>query len=629
MEAVSRYVSRAIIYIVPAALITAGLGSLASICTFNILLGLVMVPGTAVIMAAVGLGVGAFTRFVLKKSTQMVQDATILAGLIVGGALALVFLTYLGANPVWAARGALVGALGGVGYLGYRTERSLSRNLAARRVENRLEEVLRTTSPESLADSLKELLLDCEMALGSLDPTTARVVRHIADAYRARQRIDVAETLYKRVLYVYQEYSGDTTLEQSQLLHEIATMYLAKEDTSSAIPVCRRALSLRESKESQNSLGVARIRWTLAQLYAGNEKYREAVAIGREALESIGKHFGASHPETVEACQIIALYCQEAGQTNTALDLITSVLKRQEDNQEQAGPALLKLLAVKANIETELGKKDQAAATKAKALVALKQHGGPEHPKCKEVLDEAVDLLYQPEWTEEQKAFWSSVARGEQSKAKVAIDQDATLVELVDSDGWTVFHWVAFWDMDRLLESLLFRGGKIPNTGLPPTLVAARWGNRKTMASLLSRGAEVEARDQEGNTILHTAVLSGDTRTVEVLSHRGTKFNLKNDQGQTSLWLAASLGLDSMVVELLARGSDINLPDQQGRTPLHIAVEKGHETVIQCLVYNGARTDLQDQEQRRPKDRAAQLGFQDLVQLLASHEETEETPSDG
>jgi ankyrin repeat protein len=58
-----------------------------------------------------------------------------------------------------------------------------------------------------------------------------------------------------------------------------------------------------------------------------------------------------------------------------------------------------------------------------------------------------------------------------------------------------------------------------------------------------------------GNTLLHSAVVSGDVREVERLLAAGANPRIANREGQTALRVAALLGHDE-IYGLLARPSD-------------------------------------------------------------------------
>ena len=58
--------------------------------------------------------------------------------------------------------------------------------------------------------------------------------------------------------------------------------------------------------------------------------------------------------------------------------------------------------------------------------------------------------------------------------------------------------------------------------------MAAREGRAKTVAALLSFGADADAKDKEGNSCLHIAAAQGSNEILRILLHAGAKVSAKN-----------------------------------------------------------------------------------------------------
>jgi ankyrin repeat protein len=196
--------------------------------------------------------------------------------------------------------------------------------------------------------------------------------------------------------------------------------------------------------------------------------------------------------------------------------------------------------------------------------------------------------------------------------------------------------------------------------GFPKNLtalhIAANFGSDALVLLLLEKGADVNAKDSEGQTPLSWAGQNGHEAVVRLLLGRGDvdpdspdsyfgltplswaagsgheavvrlllgRVDVEPDSrdsysGQTPLSCAAGSGHEAVVRLLLGR-VDVE-PDSRdsylGRTPLSWAAESGHEAVVRLLLGRGdVDPDSPDKEGRTPLSRAAGSGHEAVVRLL-------------
>src|ERR1051326_2753350 len=97
------------------------------------------------------------------------------------------------------------------------------------------------------------------------------------------------------------------------------------------------------------------------------------------------------------------------------------------------------------------------------------------------------------------------------------------------------------------------------NPGLSKDLlIAAEKGDASALQDLLAKGADVNARDVRGKTVLMMAAESGHSAIVETLLARGANVNANDASGGTALMAAAEGGHAAIVDALLAKGADTN-----------------------------------------------------------------------
>lgn len=155
--------------------------------------------------------------------------------------------------------------------------------------------------------------------------------------------------------------------------------------------------------------------------------------------------------------------------------------------------------------------------------------------------------------------------------------------------------------------------------GTPPVSlhVAARWGDLDQVGQFLSKGADINARDEgEGNTPLHWATVAGNNAIAELLIAKGAEVDAKNDNGNTPLSLATVTDDEPIAQLLIAKGADVNTKNNKRTTPLILAAFTGHKDVAQLLIAKGAKVDAKNKKGITPLSAAAATGHRDVAALL-------------
>ena len=123
-------------------------------------------------------------------------------------------------------------------------------------------------------------------------------------------------------------------------------------------------------------------------------------------------------------------------------------------------------------------------------------------------------------------------------------------------------------------SSLIAQGANInakhPPWGLTPLLIAPDV-SREMVRYLLEKGADVNAADREGITVLMRAVHSRDSGNVKEVLNFLPKLEAKGTWNNTALTYAVVQGNPEMVKALIDAGADLNTVRADGMTPFDIA----------------------------------------------------------
>ncbi|KAI4215997.1 MAG: hypothetical protein LQ351_001493 [Letrouitia transgressa] len=191
-------------------------------------------------------------------------------------------------------------------------------------------------------------------------------------------------------------------------------------------------------------------------------------------------------------------------------------------------------------------------------------------------------------------------------------------------------HLAANFGLQTILETLLEQGADISakdSNGENALHKAAKGGHKAVVKVLLDRGANVMAEDKSGWTALHKAATSGSDEVVILLLRSGATISSGVD-GRTALHFAAEFGSEQIASALLGEGADVSataVPDfgdtwdkkfNAGRTPLHWAASNGYHGLVRLLIDRGAKVDARNATLRTPLQEALMWGHVLVVETL-------------
>ncbi|KAF5632082.1 hypothetical protein F52700_6601 [Fusarium sp. NRRL 52700] len=181
--------------------------------------------------------------------------------------------------------------------------------------------------------------------------------------------------------------------------------------------------------------------------------------------------------------------------------------------------------------------------------------------------------------------FRIAIGKGDKDTLQVLLDfgLDTNGIDLL---GDAPIHIAARSEHEVLASMLLDAHVEIEildKLGNTPLLLAVNWDHTGTIEKLLALGANASHADYKGTTALH---LTTNLETAQALISAGANTNAKNNQGETPLHSQYSEDDVAVAQLLLESGADVNARDSDGRSPLHQVSSYATELLDLYLKYD-------------------------------------------
>jgi ankyrin repeat protein len=133
------------------------------------------------------------------------------------------------------------------------------------------------------------------------------------------------------------------------------------------------------------------------------------------------------------------------------------------------------------------------------------------------------------------------------------------------------------------------------NAGVNEDLLqGATEGNTALVKRSIEQRAELESKNEEGETALILAAWYGSPEIVCLLLENGANVNAQDNNGFTAIAKASSLGVGRHyeIVEILIQASaNVNIKTKDGKSPFLLAVLNGHMELSNVLKKAGAKEE--------------------------------------
>lgn len=192
-------------------------------------------------------------------------------------------------------------------------------------------------------------------------------------------------------------------------------------------------------------------------------------------------------------------------------------------------------------------------------------------------------------------------------------------IKACDGSKNTVLHYAAEWGLQDAISLLIKKGADISAknaNGETALFNAAKTDNPKIISLLVEEGCNPNVRDNLGSTPLHIAIRWDATESAKKLIALGVDVNAQNISGKSALAEAVVGGKLELAKLLLTYDADPNTSDNSGKTVLMDAIRGKNPDVVKLLLINGANPQIQEINGRNAYHEAASATNIKIINII-------------
>ena len=237
-------------------------------------------------------------------------------------------------------------------------------------------------------------------------------------------------------------------------------------------------------------------------------------------------------------------------------------------------------------------------------------------------------------------SIWSAAGSGDLKAVKQHLAKGIDINAKDSSLGITPLASAILQDQTQMVEFLIQQSTDVNaknRDGGTALHTAAFLGQYEVAELLVQKGADVNAKNEDGDTPISSTmadwgttefiaqllqiqvdrekVETGRTKVAKLLSQQGANTNFSGPVG-SDIWTAAVSGDIEAVKQQLAKGVDVNAKNKDGASALHAAAIVGQYEVAELLIQKGANVNFRSNDGGTALHAAAFLGQYEVAELL-------------
>ncbi len=174
-----------------------------------------------------------------------------------------------------------------------------------------------------------------------------------------------------------------------------------------------------------------------------------------------------------------------------------------------------------------------------------------------------------------------------------------------NKEGSTALLEAVVYDRVGIVKLLLSHKAKVDEPygggifqGTTPLMMAimSSTGTKVLMPLLIEAGANVNASDAQGDTVLHQVAAFGTVEAAQLLLEKGATVDARNSLGMTPLMNAVSKGDAPMVKLFISKGANVNARGDAARRAYGRAAFMGDTATMQKLEKSGRLNTLHEDD---------------------------------